>query len=357
MWRHVHSILGILALLSAAGAQLQPIRAGMPLTPKRWAHVQLQNGRLTMLHDWIDLGDFAPAAVCRNVDQVLAFDHYGADPNTGDPIGGDTQCGLQYEDDRYFMGWDYNNRYYANDIASLAQSSYAGKTVTTLAHAWMWTPPDAEQCYVVILTANSFDCQNPNHDAFQDNNTVLDGIVLDYGVLSPYYSGYYRSVVCLNDLGATLRLPNQFPGAYLVVYARQIDSQSPNTLILATAAQPALWSTDLTTIGSSGARQFDDILPDFAKHTPNECANQTYSACAPARSIKFGGMMAFWVEQPQCTPCPDVNSDGIVDDADLLDVLFNFGSDGSSGGDANCDGIVDDADLLDVLFNFGGGGC
>ncbi|MFN7017130.1 MAG: hypothetical protein ACK4P5_08215, partial [Fimbriimonadales bacterium] len=44
-----------------------------------------------------------------------------------------------------------------------------------------------------------------------------------------------------------------------------------------------------------------------------------------------------------------------VASADLLEVLFNFGSDGSSGGDANCDGTVDDADLLEVLFNFGSG--
>jgi len=52
---------------------------------------------------------------------------------------------------------------------------------------------------------------------------------------------------------------------------------------------------------------------------------------------------------------PDVDGNGCVDDADLLTVLFNFGSDGSNGGDANCDGIVDDADLLEVLFNFGSG--
>jgi hypothetical protein len=48
----------------------------------------------------------------------------------------------------------------------------------------------------------------------------------------------------------------------------------------------------------------------------------------------------------------DVNGDNIVDDADLLQVLFNFGSD-DAASDANGDGIVDDADLLTVLFNFG----
>lgn len=48
----------------------------------------------------------------------------------------------------------------------------------------------------------------------------------------------------------------------------------------------------------------------------------------------------------------NVNSDSIVDDADLLQVLFNFGSD-DPASDANGDGLVDDADLLLVLFNFG----
>jgi len=46
-----------------------------------------------------------------------------------------------------------------------------------------------------------------------------------------------------------------------------------------------------------------------------------------------------------------------VDDADLLAVLFNFGSTTPDPrtADVNCDGIVDDADLLIVLFNFGSG--
>ncbi len=50
----------------------------------------------------------------------------------------------------------------------------------------------------------------------------------------------------------------------------------------------------------------------------------------------------------------DVNGDGVIDDADLLSVLFAFGQTGSSlREDVNGDGTVDDADLLQVLFNFG----
>jgi uncharacterized membrane protein len=53
--------------------------------------------------------------------------------------------------------------------------------------------------------------------------------------------------------------------------------------------------------------------------------------------------------------CPlnaDVNRDGVVDDADLLRVLFAFGGRGYTNEDTNWDGIVDDRDLTAVLFSF-----
>ncbi len=59
--------------------------------------------------------------------------------------------------------------------------------------------------------------------------------------------------------------------------------------------------------------------------------------------------IAAWV----LTRRADVNGDGCVDDADLLEVLFAFGSAGSLPADVNEDSVVDDADLLEVLFNFG----
>jgi outer membrane protein assembly factor BamB len=52
----------------------------------------------------------------------------------------------------------------------------------------------------------------------------------------------------------------------------------------------------------------------------------------------------------------DVDTNGCVDDADLLRVLFAFGQSGTGlPEDLNGDSTVDDADLLLVLFNFGGG--
>ncbi len=48
----------------------------------------------------------------------------------------------------------------------------------------------------------------------------------------------------------------------------------------------------------------------------------------------------------------DINQDNVIDDADLLQVLFSFGAN-NPNVDLNGDGVVDDADLLIVLFNFG----
>ena len=51
----------------------------------------------------------------------------------------------------------------------------------------------------------------------------------------------------------------------------------------------------------------------------------------------------------------DVDGNGCVDDADLLTVLFAFGSQNAPDADINQNGVVDDTDLLLVLFYFGVG--
>lgn len=80
--------------------------------------------------------------------------------------------------------------------------------------------------------------------------------------------------------------------------------------------------------------------------------------CLLNLGINSGGPMTIEVDNIRIYRRPiegDVNCDGIVDDADLLNVLFEFGSTAITPADVNNDGIVDDADLLLVLFNFGSG--
>ncbi len=58
--------------------------------------------------------------------------------------------------------------------------------------------------------------------------------------------------------------------------------------------------------------------------------------------------------QTTALPAGDVDGNGCVDDADLLAILFGFGSN-DPALDLDGNGVVDDADLLTLLFNFGAG--
>jgi hypothetical protein len=118
----------------------------------------------------------------------------------------------------------------------------------------------------------------------------------------------------------------------MVIYAQAFDA---GRITFASGAQPLLGY--IQGIGSSTPTQWD-----------GDACNQ-YPA---DDSGVLGGVLRLWVE---CVSSGgDVDGNGCVDDADLLAVLFAFGS-VESTEDVNCDGVVDDADLLAVLFNFGSG--
>jgi hypothetical protein len=111
--------------------------------------------------------------------------------------------------------------------------------------------------------------------------------------------------------------------------------------------------------GFNGARYYPDspfyqhimsMLSQGARigvYTDNACG------CGLAQPFEFD----YFETNLPLLPVGDVDANGIVDDADLLAVLFAFGSSGDClDEDVNLDGTVDDADLLAVLFNFGAGG-
>ncbi|MCX7688896.1 MAG: Ig-like domain repeat protein [Fimbriimonadales bacterium] len=101
------------------------------------------------------------------------------------------------------------------------------------------------------------------------------------------------------------------------------------------------------TLGTGGAYQFETSLAGSAMLTVSTLEGSWLCQQAAVS-------LSNTVSQNFSLPTGDINRDGVIDDADLLAVLFAFGQTGSSlAEDLNRDGVVDDADLLLVLFNFG----
>jgi len=104
-----------------------------------------------------------------------------------------------------------------------------------------------------------------------------------------------------------------------------------------------------------------DPIRAFAGATANgqldtERGTLEHLAFTPTDPANLGPYIVYIDDVETYVPTPgDVDDNGCVDDADLLQVLFAFGATGSNDADVNCDQVVDDADLLIVLFNFGTG--
>ncbi|GIV11278.1 MAG: hypothetical protein KatS3mg020_0769 [Fimbriimonadales bacterium] len=117
-------------------------------------------------------------------------------------------------------------------------------------------------------------------------------------------------------------------GDYLIYNRRTGDANNRLNKIFVASGSGASWS-------------------DYAELTGNEPLPNGTTPDAYAFDI-FNFTSGFGPDPSQ----GDVNLDGVVDDADLLAILFEFGS-SNAAVDTNSDGVVDDADLLTVLFNFG----
>lgn len=91
---------------------------------------------------------------------------------------------------------------------------------------------------------------------------------------------------------------------------------------------------------------FEGYVPDGV------CSTRYYCAVATADAPQ---LTAYGGDCPACPGNGDVDGNGCVDDADLLAVLFAFGSADAGCADVDSNGVVDGAELLTVLFNFGNG--
>lgn len=104
-----------------------------------------------------------------------------------------------------------------------------------------------------------------------------------------------------------------------------------------------------TTLDAYGG--FSERVASAGIYTVRAKAAGYLAVSVPSVSIAAGG---FAYLNLNFQTLGDVNGDDCIDDADLLAVLFAFGS-SDPDTDLNGDGTVDDADLLTVLFNFGAG--
>ncbi len=118
----------------------------------------------------------------------------------------------------------------------------------------------------------------------------------------------------------------------------------PLTLRLTKNGQTEVINTALDAFG-----RFSERVPGSGDYTVVAKAGSYLSVRRSGVSIAPQG---FAYLKLRFEKAGDVNNDDVIDDADLLGVLFEFGQTNSSA-DVNGDGVVDDADLLMVLFNFG----
>jgi hypothetical protein len=203
---------------------------------------------------------------------------------------------------------------------------------------------NANTFIMAIFTAGDFDatCNGPAAD------NIYDGVAYNFGTLP---TGCWYSLICLDGTGLFHQMPTDGSGAYIAVYLSSLD---PVTLY-PEACQPLLWGTKPNNPSQQGPIQWDDVNPTDGQLTNNECFNYgQYQHLSLVRWVprwRSGLLLrdasritAMWTATavsttPTCSRC-----------------CFAFGNSGSNpSDDVNCDGVVDDADLLNVLFNFGNG--
>lgn len=111
---------------------------------------------------------------------------------------------------------------------------------------------------------------------------------------------------------------------------------------------PTTWQNYGAFIGYNTTGACGDQLDDA------HISLEWHVSLAPNASTEIIIVHTYGSDTPAICSLADVNTDGVVDDADLLAVLFDFGGTQSDQNtDVNFDGVVDDADLLTVLFEFG----
>lgn len=223
-----------------------------------------------------------------------------------------------------------------------------------------------------------------------DGNAIVGDSNLSQGWQRAFYWSLFSGMQNLNTLGGTRSRANAISAdGQVVVGVSYNDSVqvwvafrwTQATGMQALGGLPYFWGSEALATSCDGsvtvgrAYGTDPLAVRWVAGIGIDNLNVTYANLLPAGSILYEARgvspngryivgtgynsltnraEAFLLD----TGCPrengDVDQNGCVDDADLLEVLFAFGS-CRFRADVNCDGVVDDADLLVVLFHFGEG--
>ncbi len=151
-------------------------------------------------------------------------------------------------------------------------------------------------------------------------------------------------------------------GRFLVVAGTETDGVAPSTRDAAAGRSvPGNWSglvgATLAMIGEKPDGG-DDSTSDDDDSSSDSASDDSSSDSASDDSSSGGFRSAAGVTGGDVvSPCPkDVNGDGVVNVADLIEVLICFGRAATPGCepvDLVTDGVVDVMDLLDLLTDLG----
>jgi probable HAF family extracellular repeat protein len=178
------------------------------------------------------------------------------------------------------------------------------------------------------------------------DGSVVVGVASYYDYSSGYYERAFRWTASggMQDLGT---LPG---GRYSEAYGVSADG---SVVVGVSGGHAFRWT-------ASGG--MEDLNTTYARLLTNGSVLSVARAISPNGRFIVGDGYNAATERHEAflldTGFPlrgDVDRNGCVDDADLLQVLFAFGGRGYRNEDLNWDGTVDDADLLIVLLHFGNG--
>jgi hypothetical protein len=347
-------------------------RAETPLRvqPTRAAQSEFVDGRLILTSDWVELG-----ATTRNPPNTYAYDAFEGDENgvpTDDAPFGCTP--FMPPGARWLLGNTYNNPFWSNDMTTGPAAH--GLECEGINLAWFWNIDPVsgyddsdgdgildQVCYMAVLTSETFGFQCEDYGL----NSLLPGVIYEFANLrdcvDAQQSGFLYTTIDLTGTGLFHAMPADGVGGHIVMYG---TAYNPGTGEFTLArgegdvwAQPMLWCTDdaeppggSERIGTQEAIVYENIDPD--EPPSSECYEYSFGVCPDPLGACIGFL---YKSQINCLCAGDTNGDGIVDLADLSELLSTFGTQCPCPNpcvDVNGDEQIDIADLGILLSQFGG---